>query len=119
MKIKIIICNLLLAVLGTSCVQKAYKKTVVFTLQTPKMTNIEKVGIRGNDQPLSWDTDFPMQVLKKDSLYQGTVTFVTGYRFTEVKFVINDNFELQNQENRKIILDSKDTTFCKLTFNQR
>jgi len=51
---------LMALVLLTSCVQKSYKRTVVFTLDVSKMKDIKKVGIRGNDKPLNWDTDFEM-----------------------------------------------------------
>lgn len=106
--------------LCTSCVQKSYKRTVVFTLDVSQVKNVKKVGIRGNDKPLSWDTDFEMKEVKKDSLYQITITGETGYKFTEVKFVVNDNFEFQNQDNRRVLFDEKnDTTFYKSVFNKR
>lgn len=107
---------LLFAFLGTSCVQKTYKKTIVFTLNTNGFENIEKVGIRGNDTPLSWDSDYEMQPIK-DSLYQATVTIETGYNVTQVKFTINNEIELENETNRKIIFSKKDTTFYKAIFN--
>jgi len=110
---------LFIVLLTVSCVQKSYKRTVVFTLDVSKIKNIKKVGIRGNDKPLSWDNDMEMDVLKKDSLYQITITGETGYKFTEVKFVVNDTFELQNKNNRKVYFDEKkDTTFYKATFNK-
>jgi len=56
---------LLLIVLTVSCVQKSYKRTVVFTLNVSGIKDIQKVGIRGNDKPLSWDNDMEMNVLKK------------------------------------------------------
>lgn len=105
--------------LVTSCVQKTYKKTVVFTLDVSEIKNIKKVGIRGNDKPLSWDYDTEMKEIKKDILYQITITGETGYKFTEVKFVVNDTFELQNEDNRRINFSEKDTTFYKAKFNKR
>jgi len=109
----------LIGILTTSCVQKSYKRTVVFTLDVSTIKNIKKVGIRGNDRPLSWDTDTEMKALKKDSLYQIAITGETGYKFTEVKFVVNDTFELQNKENRRVYFDEKkDTTYYKAKFNK-
>ena len=112
---------LLLAVfiLFTSCVQKTYKKTVVFTVDVSAVKNVKKVGIRGNDKPLSWEYDTEMKAIKKDSLYRITITGETGYTFTEVKFVVNDTFELQNQDNRKILFSEKDTTFYTAKFNKQ
>lgn len=111
---------LLLCVLMTSCVQKTYKRTVVYTLDVSKIKNIKKVGIRGNDKPLSWDKDTEMKAIKKDSLYQTTITSYTGYKFTEVKFVVNEQFELENKENRRVIFDTKkDTTYVFVTFDKK
>lgn len=53
----------------SSCVQKKHKRTVVFTLNTIGIKDIKNVGIRGWDNPLSWDKDYPMQEIVKDSLY--------------------------------------------------
>ena len=107
MKLKQVIIVVLFSLLLTNCVQKASKKTVVFTLDTSEIKNVKKVGIRGNDKPLSWDYDTEMKEIKKDSLYQITITGETGYKFTEVKFVVNDTFELQNGNNRKVFFFRK------------
>ncbi len=104
-------------ILLSSCVQKTYRKTVVFLLQTDVLKQIEKVGIRGNDKPLNWDTDVEMTPIIKDSLYKATVTFNTGYNFTEIKFVINDKIELENKDNRKVTFSENDTTIYKAKFD--
>jgi hypothetical protein len=119
MKTIVVISALLLSLLFTSCVQKSYKRTVVFTLDASEIKEVKKVGIRGNDKPLSWDYDKEIKISPKDSLYKVTTTFETGYKFTEVKFVINDNFEFQNEDNRRVIFSEKDTTFFKAKFNKR
>jgi len=103
----------------TSCVQKTSKKIVVFTLDASEIKNIKKVGIRGKDKPFSWDYDTEMKFSSKDSSYQVTATFETGYKFTEVKFVVNDTFEFQNEDNRRVDFSEKDTTFFKAKFNKR
>ena len=56
---------------------------------------------------------------KKDSLYQITITEETGYKFTEVKFVVNDVFEFQNEDNRRVVFSPKDTTYFKAKFNRK
>ncbi len=111
---------LILAVLSfISCVQKTFKKTVVFTLDVSEIKNCKSVGIRGNDQPLSWDKDLKMKEIKKDSLFEITVSGETAFQFTEVKFVVNGVFELQNNNNRRIYFDKeKDTTYYKAKFNR-
>jgi hypothetical protein len=110
---------LLLTLLVTSCVQKTFKKTVVFRLNTSEIKEVKKVGIRGNDKPLSWDYDTKMKEIKKDSLYEIAVTFETGYKFTEVKFVVNDTFEFKDKENRRVLFSAKDTTFYNAKYNMR
>ena len=110
---------LLLTLLITSCVQKSYKKTIVFTLDASKIKNSKKVGIRGSNNPLSWDYDTKMKEIKKDSLYEIAVTFDTGYKFTEVKFVVNEDFEFKNEDNRRVVFSEKDTTFFNAKYNMR
>jgi hypothetical protein len=102
-----------------SCVQKTYKKTVVLELNTAGVQNINTVGVRGNDKPLNWDKDFEMTAVKKDSLYTVSFTGFTGYKFTEIKFVINGEFELKEEKNRRIIFADGDTTVYKATFNKK
>lgn len=99
------------------CVQKAYKKTAVITLTVPGMKDIQTVGIRGNGKPLSWDYDLELQPVIKDSVYTATVTTVTGYRFAEIKFTVNGEFELKDQPNRRLIFNDGDTTYYAAAFN--
>lgn len=119
MKNIVTIIVILLSLLLTSCVQKSYKRTVVFTLDASEINDVKKVGIRGNDKPLSWDYDTEMKEIKKDSLYQIIITGETGYKFTEVKFVVNDTLEFQNEDNRRVLFSEKDTTFYNAKFNKR
>jgi hypothetical protein len=108
----------LLLLFASSCVQKTYKKTVVARLTVSQMANIKTVGVRGNGKPLSWNEDFAMKELVKDSLYEATLTAVTGYKFAEVKFTVNGEYELKEKPNRRIVFAAGDTTFYNATFNQ-
>ena len=105
------------AILATSCVQKAYKKNVVLILDTRGIKDIHSVGIRGVDKPLSWDYDQQMLAIKKDTTYRATVTFFTGYKFTKVKFVVNGQFELEGQPNRRINFANEGITTYRASFN--
>ncbi len=109
---------LLLVFFITGCVQKTYQKTVVFELDVSQLKNIETVGIRGDDQPLSWNNSTAMTAIKKDTTYTVTTTFVTGYKFTEVKFTVNDEFELKGKDNRRINFSEKDITYYKAVFDK-
>lgn len=103
----------------TGCVQKSYRRTVVITLDVSKVKEVQSVGIRGNGNPLSWETDYPMQEMVKDSLYKAVITTNTGYLFAEGKCTVNGNFELSNKPNRRIVFDTKkDTTYVNLVFDK-
>jgi hypothetical protein len=107
----------LLLFLSQGCVQKAYKKTVVVTLAVQNIRNITTVGIRGNGSPLSWEKDFEMKPLIKDSVYTASVTALTGYKFAEIKFVVNSEFELKDKPNRRVVFSEGDTTYYKAVFD--
>lgn len=114
-----IISTLILVSIFTSCVQKTQKRTVVFTLDVSKTEGIKTVGVRGWDNPLSWDKDYPMKAIVKDSLYQVTITGETGRICSEFKFSINDKLELDGKEKRKLYFDTKsDTTKVSFVFDK-
>lgn len=100
-KYSIILVSLLLFWLA-GCVQKSYTKTV---------------GIRGQGKPLSWDNDFELKPVVKDSLYTATITAVTGYKFAKIKFTVNGDFELKEQPNRRVVFSDKDTTYYNVIFD--
>jgi PBP1b-binding outer membrane lipoprotein LpoB len=102
----------------SSCVQKSSEKTIIVKLNVQDMEHIESVGIRGNENPLSWDYDMELVPVIKDSLYTATFSLITGYKFTEVKFTVNGQFELNDQDNRKIFFSENDTTVYEAIFNQ-
>ncbi len=108
----------LLIIFFSGCVQKAYNKTVVFTLAVNNIKDIQTVGLRGNGKPLSWENDYPLQAVVKDSLYRVTVSTITGYKIAEVKFTVNGDFELKNLPNRRIPLHDNDTTFYNAVFDK-
>ncbi|WP_293873869.1 hypothetical protein [Flavobacterium sp.] len=107
-----------LLILANACVQKAYQRVVVVTLDVSKVKNIKTVGIRGNGKPLNWENDYPMKEVIKDSLYKAVIVTQTGYLFAEGKCIVNGNFELQNKPNRKVVFDTKkDTTYVNFVFD--
>lgn len=99
------------------CVQKSYKKTVVVTLTIQNMHDIKTVGIRGEGNPLSWQSDFEMKPIIKDSVYTASVSAVTGYKFAEIKFTVNGEFELKDKPNRRVVFSDKDTTYYNAVFD--
>ncbi len=107
---------LFLIAITTSCVQKTYQRTVIFNLDVKGINNVYKVGIRGENKPLNWNQDLEMKI-SKDSTYTTTVTFETGYKFAQFKFVVNDNFEFQNQDNRRVYFNENGITVVDAKFN--
>lgn len=101
----------------SSCVQKSSKKTVILKLNVQGIKNIQSVGIRGNEKPLSWDYDMELKPIIKDTLYTATFSIVTGYKFTEAKFTVNSQFELNEKDNRRILFSENDTTVYEAKFN--
>ncbi|MFY8004417.1 MAG: hypothetical protein ACOVNR_06215 [Chitinophagaceae bacterium] len=105
------------AILLFACVQPVNTKTVVIKLLLKNKQPVNSVGIRGNGKPLSWETDFPMQALIKDSVYTATATVATAFSYTEIKFTVNNQFELKDKPNRKLVFSSKDTTYYTAIFD--
>ena len=99
------------------CVQKSSKKTIIVKLNVEGIKNIQAVGIRGNEKPLSWDYDMELKPMIRDTLYVATFSLVTGYKFTEAKFTVNGQFELNEKNNRKIMFSDKDTTVYEAKFD--
>ena len=106
----------LLGLITTSCVQKSYKRTVVFNLDTRTTKNVITVGICGENFPLSWNKDLKMK-LDKDGIYKAKIIFETGYKFAEVKFTINGDFELKDMPNRKVVFATNGTTNYNAVYN--
>ncbi len=42
------------------CVQNAYDRTVVYEVDVSAVPDVQSVGVRGSDTPLSWRTDVPL-----------------------------------------------------------
>jgi putative oxidoreductase len=103
-------------IIVTSCVQSTRPRVVVMTLDVAGMGPVKSVGVRGEGNPLSWKEDKPLTAIVPDSLYTLTVTGHTPYDFTEIKFTVNGQFELENKANRRLVFTG-DTTYYKATFN--
>lgn len=106
-------------VLLSSCVQKAYKKTVIATLIVKNKKDVKSVEVYGDGNPLSWYNGMKLTEVIKDSVYTATIHSVTGFKSTELKFKIDDEFELNEQPNRVLTYsESSDTTFMNVVFNE-
>ena len=101
------------------CVQKASDKTVVYLLDgSGHPGGVQQVGLRGRDKPLSRDYDLQLIPIKKDSFYRAIVTTHTGYKATEVKFILNGDFELKEKGRRRIEFGLGDTAVYRAKFDE-
>lgn len=66
------------------------------------MPNVQTVGVRGSDKPMSWRTDLPLARRDSEGIWTTTVTYRTGRLVTDVKFSVNGEFELQDAPNRTV-----------------
>jgi PBP1b-binding outer membrane lipoprotein LpoB len=118
MKKSRILLTFLSIIILAGCVQKSSKKVVILKLDVSGINNIETVGVRGNEKPLSWNYDLELKPIIKDTLYSTTFSLVTGYKFTELKFTVNGQFELNDKSNRRIIFSEKDTIVYEAKFDK-
>ncbi len=100
-----------------SCVQKSSKKTIIVKLNVEGIKNIQSVGMRGSEKPLNWDYDLELKPIIKNKLYTTTFSIITGYKFTEAKFTVNGQFELNNKNNRRLVFNNSDTTVYEAKYN--
>lgn len=109
--------TLIALVILMGCVQPSSKKTVTVLLHVNGKDSIQSVGIRGKDQPLSWDYDYELTPVIPDSIYTCTFSLVTGYKYTEAKFTVDGAFELNDADNRKIVFSDSDSTLYEATYD--
>ncbi|MEO0898030.1 MAG: hypothetical protein AAFY71_16595 [Bacteroidota bacterium] len=117
--------NLYILIIGlglfflNSCVQPTYKRTVHFSVELKGDTTVESVGVRGDFAPLSWRETLELADEDSNGVYTGSVILDSPYDFFEMKFVKNGEvFELQDQDNRKIVFDQEGATEVKAVFDQ-
>lgn len=109
MKKSIIYTFIVIGAMLSGCVQKSRQVTVNLKLHISGIKNIKQVGVRGNGKPLSSDKDLVMQPVIKDSVYAVSFTTITGYKFLECKFTVDDKTELEGQPDRRIEFGNKNT----------
>ncbi len=105
MKTKIFMIGLITSIALSlfNCVQETHLKTIRFKLDMRNETIANKVGVRGNTSPLSWNETFYLTDDNNDSIYEGEIKLNSASYDIEFKFVNqDDSFELQDQPNRSI-----------------
>ncbi len=93
-----------------SCVQDTQPKTITIKVDMTGIENPTKVGIRGAN-PLSWNETTFLNDDDGDDIYEETFEIFTANYDVEFKFVNNnDEFELQDQNNRSLTFEYKPET---------
>ncbi len=101
-----------------SCVQPTKKQRVEFTVDARELSDVNTISVRGSVPPLSWNQNYELEDNNHDSIYTGTIVFDIPYNFVEIKFVKNENqFELNNQPNRKVVFDESQNTHFNAKFD--
>jgi putative oxidoreductase len=111
-----LICLIGVVIAFAGCVQETRLQTVHYKLHVSGI-KVESAGIRGNDDPLDWDKDLALNTLVPDSLFEATVTYNTGLRFTKVKFLVNGKWELEGTDSRRVNFVEGDTTMYEAAFD--
>lgn len=99
-----------LYICSQSCVQETHTKTVTFKVDMSTVENPQNVGIRGNFTDNSWSDTVPLTDDNNDGIYEGTFSQKTAVNGIQFKFVNNDEFELDGQDNRRIVFEYKPET---------
>lgn len=109
-----------LSLIISSCVQRTKEQKVDFFVDARDIENVNSIGVRGSKPPLNWNQNFELKDDNNDSIYTGTIVFDIPYDFVELKLVKNeDQFELNNQPNRKLIFDKSGDTEYQVIFDKK
>lgn len=108
-----------MAFVAVSCVQPVKKHTITFRLSAKGIPSASQVSVVGGDKPLSWDKGLALRYDSLGKNYTATITVLTGYRYTEYKYKVDDSFELEGQGNREATLSTDGNTVLTDTLNVR
>lgn len=108
----------ILAMTVASCVQKTYERKVELTLRLPQKQAVTSIGVYGSGNPLSWQQPLALKPIIADSVYRVTFTAKTGFLQTELKFMVNEQWELNNKPNRILKYNTEGVTKMEVVFDR-
>lgn len=73
---------------------------VFFQVDMNHVNNVNKVTVRGDKEPLSWNKDFILSDDDNDGIFTGKVKIDSPYRYLRFKFLNDGDYELMDGENR-------------------
>jgi len=108
----------LFILLLTSCVQEIHTKTIHFKFNTNAFKNVNTVSVKGDFSKNKWNEPVFLKDKDKDGIYEAVIIFETAKNTMNFKFLVNEDFELKDKDNRTIRLDYKpEIVFYSAIFN--
>ncbi|MFN7419699.1 MAG: hypothetical protein ACK5RV_02315, partial [Flavobacterium sp.] len=92
---------------------------VELSLRFPQKQVVATVGVYGSGNPFSWQQLLALEPIIADSVYRVTFTSKTGFLATEFKFMVNDQWELNNQPNRILKYNTEGVTKMEVVFDRQ
>lgn len=107
---------LVLLLIFNACEAQEYQ--ITFKLDAHQIDLKEKIGIRGNIKPLSWDKDYPLTYNDTEGVFEATLNFKTSERNMRYKFTNSGELELEGADNRIVWFKANETVVAKHVFNE-
>ncbi|RNC87192.1 MAG: hypothetical protein ED556_07160 [Winogradskyella sp.] len=95
----------------SSCVQETHLKTFHFKVDMSGIENINNPSVKGQFTTPSWEKAIPLTDADGDSIYEANVEIQAAQFGIHFKFVNNDEYELQDQNNRFIKFEYEPENF--------
>ncbi|MGV6830037.1 MAG: hypothetical protein ACWA5P_00555 [bacterium] len=102
MKLVKTVISLAIIVICSSCVQETHLKKITFKVDMTEVDSIINPGVKGQFSSPSWEVMTPLTDNDNDGIYEATVELQAAHYGINFKFVNNDEYELEIQNNRLI-----------------
>jgi putative oxidoreductase len=117
--IALVLSPCLVVVLGAGLQKANQEKVTVYLDARGFKGEIKEVGLRGQGDVLDWNKDYTLTKTAQEGIYTAQFTTTTASKVLEMKFTINQQFEFDNESNRRITFDPSHTTSYTAKYNQR
>lgn len=120
MKIEKLVIIALIFLSSLSCVQETHLKTIHVKVDMSSVESIKEPGIKGQFTSPSWQETLLLTDENNDGIYEAKIEVQAAQFGIEFKFVNNNEYELQGQDNRFVKFEYKPETFIyEATFNNQ
>ena len=100
-----------IAALLSSCVQDTHLKTFHFKVDMSGIENINNPSVKGQFTSPPWEKAIPLTDADGDSIYEAKAEVQAAQFGIQFKFVNNDEYELEGQDNRFIKFEYEPENF--------